>query len=309
MEGDEKIRITPRRVRLLLTYSCNAKCFYCHNEGQAMPEKTLINHVFVKNLLEMVDIHEIVLSGGEPTMNSDVVNIAKVIRQSGDIRLSITTNGSNTETLCRLGDYLDKVRVSIDTPDPEKYRQIKGLDIEKPLESLQQAKSRGIKVRINCPIASVSEALDMAEFGERTKTEIRFFELLEPGFCRPETTIENFKEKLKDKGYVVQEGGEFAEVMRKKDHSVSLARVTCMNAARLEDDEKAREFCRKRMDMFITPSGKIKPCMHDSREIDIFSSVMRKDKRGLEEKLREFDDRFGVGACRTSVSHNRINVF
>ena len=295
-----RMKITPRRVRLLLTYSCNAKCFYCHNEGQILPEKTLIDHVFVKNLLEMVDVHEIVLSGGEPTLNNDIENIARVISQKGGVHLSITTNGSNTETLRSLMPYLDKVRISIDTPDPEKYKQIKGLDLDRALRSLGEAKAKGIEVRINCPIASMGESLAMAEFGERTMTEIRFIELLDSSFSRPELKAEDLKTELLKNGYESHEENVLAETLGKGDYSLSLTKIQCMNSALMVNDGEAQEFCRTHTDLFITPSGKIKPCIHDDREIDIYASVMRKDRAGLEEKFKDFDRTFGMGVCRTS---------
>ena len=290
------IHITPSRIRLLLTASCNAKCFYCHNEGQAAFEKMLVDHLFVKNLLEMVQTDCVVISGGEPTLNQEVVNIAREVKKRG-IVLKINTNGYNPKIISDIANYTDQINISIDSVDSDAYKNIKGMPLDNAMQSLLLAREK-TKVRINCPLVSIKDAMNLVKFGEESKIEIKFFEVLNTDFSKPDLGLESLRSLLIDGGYAAKQGDTITEQLTKDDYTVYLSRCHCRVAFLLNNIKKAINFCREKTDLVITPSGKLKPCLYGNKEIDIYDLVMRKDENSLSEKFNEFDKIFGLGSCQ-----------
>ena len=77
----------PLKLRFLLTNSCSARCAYCPNEGQQKTSDWL-NIAAIEHLLDTlagggVDVSEIVLSGGEPTLHPRLADIARRCKASG----------------------------------------------------------------------------------------------------------------------------------------------------------------------------------------------------------------------------------
>jgi MoaA/NifB/PqqE/SkfB family radical SAM enzyme len=73
-----------------------------------------MNEDFVGKLLDIVPTEEVILSGGEPTLNPHIVEIAKAVKERG-IYLSITTNGTLTDRLYKLFPYLDEIKFNVDS--------------------------------------------------------------------------------------------------------------------------------------------------------------------------------------------------
>ena len=85
-------------LKLIITTKCNGKCYYCHKEGSRnlfdipdMPKKLIWECV---KLINELHIPHLSLSGGEPTMRSDLADIInELCKQSPDIRIKLTSNG------------------------------------------------------------------------------------------------------------------------------------------------------------------------------------------------------------------------
>ena len=86
------------RLRLSVTNKCNFSCFYCSNEGQNHGESDFVDTKFLKKLFlrlkeEDVYIKKINLTGGEPLLHKEIieiVNLASLISNE----VTLNTNGS-----------------------------------------------------------------------------------------------------------------------------------------------------------------------------------------------------------------------
>jgi GTP 3',8-cyclase len=107
-------------LRISVTSRCNLNCFYCHREGHDASEQDMslerIREI-VTTLGEM-GLRKVKITGGEPLVRKDIVEIVEVIRQSGPFDdISMTTNATRLARLAaplkRAG--LDRVNIGCDS--------------------------------------------------------------------------------------------------------------------------------------------------------------------------------------------------
>lgn len=106
-------------IRLEITSACNLDCQYCHNKDYANKENDLNTDEIlklIKNINQNNSIKKVLLTGGEPLMQKDIVEIISQLTNWG-IKVDMVTNGiSLTEKrLKELEDAgLKRIRLSID---------------------------------------------------------------------------------------------------------------------------------------------------------------------------------------------------
>lgn len=117
-------------LRVSLTDRCNLRCSYCMPpEGLPwLPAPNVLTDDEVIRLLtvavRLLGVHEIRFTGGEPLLRPGLVGIvAATAGLTPRPRLSLTTNGIGLDRLAGpLRDAgLDRVNVSLDTLDPERF--------------------------------------------------------------------------------------------------------------------------------------------------------------------------------------------
>jgi molybdenum cofactor biosynthesis enzyme MoaA len=111
-------------LRLKITGKCNRECFFCHQEG-GMSYLEDINYCndldsFIRKFSGEFDVKSIAITGGEPLLNPNVLNIFEGISKINQIeRISLTTNGTISPDLdfwCKLS--INKLKeVNISVPD------------------------------------------------------------------------------------------------------------------------------------------------------------------------------------------------
>jgi GTP 3',8-cyclase len=124
-------------MRLSLTDHCNFRCFYCMKEDQKFEpmrlELSTPELIRIARIARELGIVSLRLTGGEPLMRKDAVDVVKKLAALGFSDLSMTTNGSlltrdhGGVTLAQaLRDAgLDRLNVSCDSLDPEKFARIR----------------------------------------------------------------------------------------------------------------------------------------------------------------------------------------
>ena len=183
---------TIRDLRISLTDRCNFRCFYCLPNGEpALARKdTILTFEEIYRISEVfvsLGIEKIRLTGGEPLVRKDVPKLVeKLARLKPDLKdLALTTNGfdlpRHSAALRDAG--LDRVTISLDSLQPEKFHQITGVDaLEKVLSAIRSARLHGLEpVKINAVIVrgrNDDEIVDFARFARSEGIRMRFIEYM-----------------------------------------------------------------------------------------------------------------------------------
>jgi len=128
------IDYTGKIACVIFTAGCNLRCKYCHNPELVLPEKIsklkLIpeDYIFqyIKSNIDLLDA--IVITGGEPTLQNDLINFIIKIKSLG-LLVKLDTNGTTPKILNKLIDLnlLDYIAMDIKAPlDIAKYQLIAG---------------------------------------------------------------------------------------------------------------------------------------------------------------------------------------
>lgn len=130
--------VMPRSIVLEVTHRCNLSCSMCLRDSIPVGKQDLSLDNFRHILKEIPGLKTIGLMGiGETLMNPDFYEMFNYSSLLGK-RMSITTNGTLlTEMNMEKLKGIQTIVVSVDTPHPEKYREIRGFDLEKVKNNLK----------------------------------------------------------------------------------------------------------------------------------------------------------------------------
>ena len=213
---EDKVRDNYNRpiisLRISITNRCNVDCIYCHHDGmlESSDEMTPDEIYQVCRIAKSLGVEKIRLSGGEPLVRRDIIEIVEKINTLGFKDLSITTNGIYLEKYAQaLKDAgLDRVNVSLDTLDPQIYKMITGADLlEKAKNGILKASEVGIyPVKINMVVMNdinTEELWDMFEFCKGNDLILQLIEIIDSDSCEDKDfnskyhfELSEFEEKL-----------------------------------------------------------------------------------------------------------------
>ncbi|XP_053315353.1 molybdenum cofactor biosynthesis protein 1 isoform X2 [Spea bombifrons] len=178
-------------LRISLTEKCNLRCQYCMpEEGVKLTPKaellTASEILALARLFVQEGVDKIRLTGGEPLIRPDVVDIIAELRKLEGLKtIALTTNGINLSRLLpRLKDAgLDVLNVSLDTLVPAKYEFIaRRRGFHKVMEGISKAIELGYNpVKVNCVVMrglNEDELLDFVALTEKQPLEVRFIEYM-----------------------------------------------------------------------------------------------------------------------------------
>ncbi|MDR3256430.1 MAG: anaerobic ribonucleoside-triphosphate reductase activating protein [Endomicrobium sp.] len=133
---------------VIFTQGCNMRCAYCHNPQLVYPdlfettfkEKEIL--AFLKKRQHL--LKGVVITGGEPTLQKDLCDFTKKIKDSNFL-VKLDTNGTNPEILQELisAKLIDFIAMDIKSP-AEKYKLFFKGDLNLIVQSLHIIKSSGI---------------------------------------------------------------------------------------------------------------------------------------------------------------------
>ncbi len=122
----------PRFLTYIVTYTCNAKCIMCDSWKIKSPDDLSLEEI--ENVFDQLPQMDAVrLTGGEPFVRKDMVEIAKMAQDKlRPVFLHVTTNGFLTDRIVEFCEKRDKsiplsVLVSIDGVE-EKHNYVRGKD-------------------------------------------------------------------------------------------------------------------------------------------------------------------------------------
>ena len=164
----------------IFTYGCNFRCPFCHNATLVIDEASLFDKEEIfsylykrKNILDGV-----VVTGGEPLLQPDIIDFLKELRETG-LQIKLDTNGSFPEKLSEVIDLglVDYVAMDIKN-SKEKYEMTVGAKIdlskiEKSVEILLQNRvDYEFRTTVVC---QMHENADFEKIGEWLRGAKRLF--------------------------------------------------------------------------------------------------------------------------------------
>ena len=263
-------------IRISVTELCNMRCRYCmpeegvekrsHEEMMTAEETLMAARAAVS-----LGISKIRITGGEPLVKRGIVRLCKEIAEiEGVDELCITTNGTLLKQfaapLKEAG--VDRLNISIDTLDPEKFAYITRLgNLQDVLEGIDAAFEAGFdKIKLNVVLMGGFNDDEIEDFVGLTRDrdiEVRFIELMPIGggiefekadFISCETVLDKVPELT---ALDMNDGVATMYALPDAKGRVGLIRpISC-------------DFCSGCNKIRLTADGMLKPCLHLDGEISI----------------------------------------
>lgn len=264
-------------LRLSVTDVCNFRCTYCLPDGyQGKPEESFLSaHELeaASRAFVAMGTKKIRLTGGEPSLRKDFTEILSRLKGiSGLETLAMTTNGyklpQRIEGWAKAG--LDQLNVSIDSLDPAEFHRITGHNrLEEVLEGIAEAKSLGLKVKVNSVLMrGVNDDLDATlNWLKTTPVTLRFIEVMETAdqevfFRQYHQSGSSIREQLLEKGWQPIIRGVAAGPAQEFWHPDYQGRIGLIMPY-------SKDFCSTCNRLRISSLGKLHLCLFSEQGIDI----------------------------------------
>lgn len=180
-------------LRLSITDICNFRCSYCLPDGYKKTgcESFLTQAEIIRlvTAFAQLGVWKIRLTGGEPTVRPDFLDIARGVAAVPGIRkLAFTTNGYKLPE--RAQDYYDAglraINISIDSLKPRQFETITGHDrLADIMHGMEECFRAGFKtVKINTVLLKGLNDLEIDDFIDFVMDKpisLRFIELMKTG--------------------------------------------------------------------------------------------------------------------------------
>lgn len=180
-------------LRLSITEACNFRCQYCLPNGFQKPcDMNFLRRNEIINLIKafaQLGTKKIRLTGGEPTIRNDLVEIIGAIREIKTIEtIALTTNGYKLEHQAKnlIDAGLNAINVSIDSLNADKFKIITGHDkLQSILNGIfEVAKAKHIKIKTNSVLLkgiNDDELPNILRVIQNNNITMRFIELMRTG--------------------------------------------------------------------------------------------------------------------------------
>lgn len=182
-------------LRLSVTDRCNFRCSYCLPQGYIAPKHFVEPELSIDEIRRLVvgfstlGVWKLRLTGGEPTLRRDIVDIAQTISNTPGIKkLAITTNGYRLQELAAplRAAGVKAVNVSVDSLVPETFAKTTGMDrLQRVLSGIDAAVSVGFEsIKVNAVLLKDSDCNTVTDFMnwvEHRPISVRFIELMRTG--------------------------------------------------------------------------------------------------------------------------------
>ena len=292
-----------RDIRVSLTDRCNLRCTYCmpHDFAAWMPTEDLLSTDELMTILEVgieAGIDEVRLTGGEPLLRPDIVDIvARINSLPNPPKLSLTTNGIRLAALAQpLKDAgLERVNISLDTLSAERFKAMtfrdRFDDVLKGIKSARDADLTPIKINtVLMPGVNDDEAVGLLKWALDEGLKLRFIEQmpLDAGGVWDRSTMVTAD-----------------DVFHALNPVFSLTPVEARGSAPAEEflvnggpetvgiiASVTRPFCGSCDRLRLTSDGQLRSCLFATKEMDL-RSVLRESDDSDESKRAEIALCFG----------------
>jgi cyclic pyranopterin phosphate synthase len=272
-------------LRISLTDKCNLRCVYCMPEHMTFrPRHELLQDDEIYRLVRIfagLGFHKFRLTGGEPTVRANVVDIVRTIAQTPGVRtVAMTTNGllldKLAEPLAAAG--LQRVNISIDTLNPEKFRKVtRWGDVQDVWAGIHAASAAGLQIKLNAVVVrgynDHEDVVDIARLTLFQPWQVRFIEMM------PFGDVADF-----------QQAGIVPEAVLRERIADALGPLTLLNEGQLDGEARlyqlpealgtlgfissvTQPFCASCNRARLTADGRLRLCLLREKEVNLLQPM------------------------------------
>lgn len=174
-------------VRLSVTDRCDFRCVYCMSESMTfLPKESVLSLEEIGRIAQVfseLGVEKIRLTGGEPLVRRDVMQVIDYIGGLGLKDFAMTTNGSQLPRFAKdlKTAGLQRLNISLDSLDAKKFKRITRTgNLQQVLDGIDAALAAGFTgIKLNAVIMkgrNEDEVLDLVEFARSKNIDISFIE-------------------------------------------------------------------------------------------------------------------------------------
>ncbi|XP_055028282.1 molybdenum cofactor biosynthesis protein 1 isoform X2 [Misgurnus anguillicaudatus] len=267
-------------LRISLTEKCNFRCQYCMpEEGVTLtPRSELLTAEEVLTLARLFvleGVNKIRLTGGEPLIRKDILDIIVELRRLEGLKtIAVTTNGMNLTRLLPglMKAGVDLLNISLDTLVPAKFEFItRRKGFYNVIKGIEKAIEMGYNpVKINCVVMrglNEDELLDFVALTEKKPLDVRFIEYMPfdgnrwnfKKMVSYREMLDCIKQKWPDLELVPGEVTDISKAFRVPGFQGQLGFITSMSD----------NFCGSCSRLRITADGNLKVCLFGNSEVSL----------------------------------------
>lgn len=177
-----------KKIRFILTDFCNYKCKFCHNEGFQTKNSSFLSQENIFLLTEVakkLSIPKITITGGEPLLHKDIINIVKKIKKIyPEVSLGMSTNGMlfSDEIFFDILPSIDRLRLNCQSLNNDTCQNVCGpfADVNKIRWIIDNAKriNSNINVCLNfvLTIYNKNSLFDVVKFALDKNIDVKILE-------------------------------------------------------------------------------------------------------------------------------------
>lgn len=273
---------THRSLRISIVDKCDLRCTYCMPEDQHfLKQEELMTREEIATIarlfVERYGVNKIRLTGGEPLVRPDAVDIVRDMAQLG-ASLGLTTNAlSLHKHLDGLVDAgLKGLNISLDSFDAERFKRITRRDgFATVWSNIRSALERGLRVKVNMVVmrdVNDDEILRFVELTRDSDIHVRFIEFMPfAGNHWGRERVYTYAEMLGHIGSVHS-----FEKLDDDPHSTAKAyRVPGWKGTFAVISTVTEPFCGSCDRLRLTAEGKMRNCLFAREETDLLSALRR----------------------------------
>jgi len=290
-----------RDLRISLTDRCSLRCTYCMpeqgNEWLARESILSVDEIIrVARVAAEAGITTFRLTGGEPLLRRDIVEIVRRLREidtgDGPVQVAMTTNG------IRLAEQLDdliaaglsRLNISIDTLRADRFAALTRRDrLDDVLRGIAAAAASGLRpLKLNTVAmrgVNDDELCDLVEFASAHGAELRFIEQmpLDSGHTWDRTSMVTRAEILDalaerwELSEIPGRGGAPAERWRLDGGPATVGVIASVTAP----------FCGACDRLRLTADGQLRNCLFSTDEFDLLPVLRASGESGSDAAVDE----------------------
>lgn len=264
-------------IRLSITDRCNMRCRYCMpNDAANIAMSGILSYeeilCIAKSCISL-GIDTFKITGGEPLVRRDCIDFMQKLNSLEGVReVTLTTNGvllkQYAGQLFEAG--IRKVNVSLDSVDPEEFKNITGVDcLDEVIEGIDAAIAAGILIKLNAVSGNASDVKALVEFAAARHITLRFIELMPIGYGKDGKFVSN-----KEIAARLEEWYGKSTLPVKKDADFGNGPAVYRKYEGLKDDigfisAVHGKFCDSCNRVRLSSTGFLKPCLCYENGVDL----------------------------------------